>query len=59
MKSSEMNAQTGFKFSKKYENDLVETKRTHVPNFQLQNAKLKEIYIKWYKLVKSSLVNLN
>lgn len=54
-----MNAKTGYEFPKKYENDIVETKRTHVPNFQLQNASLKEIYVKWYKLVKSSLVNFN
>lgn len=44
-----MNTETGLKFFKNYEDDIVETKRTCAPDFLLLNTKLKEIYIKWWE----------
>lgn len=42
-----MSTQTGLTFKKNYENDLVETKRTHAPNYQFLNAKSKYIWREW------------
>lgn len=38
-----MSTQSGLNFFLNYENDLVETKGTHAPNYQFLNAKSKNI----------------